>query len=183
MDFKTKADANMKARIAKLKDELNRVRTGRAAPALLEGLKMEYYGQLVALKSVGAISAPDARTLEVRPWDQTQLVEVEKTLNKADLGSMAKVDGQVVRVTLPTMTEDRRKDLVRVVGKLAEDYRVAVRGDRREAMEEVKKALKEKNISEDDQKTAGEVIQKLTDAYIKQVDEIAGAKQKEITTI
>jgi len=183
MDFKTKTDNSMKARVAKLKEELGRVRTGRASPALIEGVKVEYYGQSVPLKQVGAVSSPDARTLEVRPWEQAQLQEIEKALNKADLGSMAKIDGQVVRVSLPAMTEERRKDLVRVVGKLAEDYRVAIRNDRRDAMEEVKKAAKGKQISEDDQKINEGLIQKLTDAFIKQVDDIAAAKQKEIMTI
>jgi len=183
MDFKTKADNNMKAKVAKLKEELGRVRTGRASPAIIEGVRVEYYGQLVPIKQVGAVSAPDARTLEVRPWEQPLLQEIEKALNKADLGAMAKIDGMVVRISLPSMTEDRRKEIVRIVGKLAEDYRVAIRNERRDAMEEVKKAAKGKEISEDEQKVGEGVIQKLTDAFIKQVDEIAGAKQAEIMTV
>lgn len=183
MDFKTNAETKMKGRIDKLKDELNRVRTGRASPHLLESVRVEYYGQLVPLKQVGAVSAPDARTLEVRPWDQAQLAEIEKALNKADLGAMAKIDGQCVRMTLPTMTEERRKDIVRAVGKIAEEYRVAVRNERRDALEEVKKAAKDKKISEDEQKLAEGAIQKVTDSYVKQVDELVSVKQKEITTI
>lgn len=183
MDFKNKTETKMKDRLAKLKDELARMRTGRASPVLLDGVKVESYGQQMALKQLGAVTAPDARTLEVRPWDPKTCSDIEKALNKADLGAMAKNDGQVVRVSLPAMNEDRRKDLVRLVSKLAEEYRVAVRNERRDAMEEIKKAAKDKQISEDERKTHEGLIQKLTDAYIKQVDEIAAGKQKEITTI
>ncbi|MFA6092846.1 MAG: ribosome recycling factor [Elusimicrobiota bacterium] len=183
MDFKTKADSQMKERIVKLKDELGRVRTGRANPHMLEAVRVECYGQMVPLKQVAAVSASDARTLEVRPWDQSQVQEVEKALNKADLGAMAKIDGQVIRMILPSMTEDRRKDIVRSVGKIAEEYRVAVRNDRRDALEEVKKAAKDKKISEDEQKLSEVAIQKLTDAYVKQIEEIIAGKQKEIATV
>jgi ribosome recycling factor len=183
MDFKTQAEANMKARIEKLKGELMRVRTGRANPQILDGVRVEYYGQLVPLKQVAAVSAPDARTLEVRPWDQGLLGEVEKAIVKADLGLSPKREEQLVRILLPAMTEERRKDLVKFVGKIAEEFRVGIRNDRRDALELVKKAAKEKKISEDEQKVSEGLVQKLTDSFIKAVEDAAASKAREITTL
>ncbi|MEK7656478.1 MAG: ribosome recycling factor, partial [Elusimicrobiota bacterium] len=143
----------------------------------------EYYGQPVPLKQVAAISIPEARVLEIRPWDPAMLGEIEKAVQKSDIGITPQNDGKALRLNLPTMTEERRKDMVKVLGRMGEDCRVAVRNDRRDAIEEIKKAGKDKKLSEDQQKTQEAAIQKLTDAYVKKVDEAVAEKQKEISTL
>lgn len=174
----------MKGRIDKLKSELSQVRTGRANPQLLEGIKVEYFGSMVPLKQVAAISVPEARTLEIRPWDPSALDAVEKALQKSDLKIPTQNDGSgCVRLILPTMTEDRRKEMIKVLGKTAEEARVALRNERRDAIEKVKRAEKEKKIPEDARKREEDRIQKLTDAYIKKVDEALATKEKELATV
>ncbi|MBI5884399.1 MAG: ribosome recycling factor [Elusimicrobia bacterium] len=176
-------ESNMKERIVKLNQEFGAMRTGRASPQLLEGVKVEAYGQLVPLKQVAAVAVPEARTLEVRPWDPSVIGDIEKALQKADLGAMPKNDGKVVRVNLPPMTEDRRKDLVKLMRGKGEAYRVAIRGDRHEAIEAVKKAEKAKEITQDELRTSEARIQKVTDQYIAAVDKEMAAKEKELVTV
>ncbi len=173
----------MKDRIAKLGADFSKLRTGRASPMMFESIKVEYYGQQAPLKQVAAISIPEARTIEVRPWDPSALGEIEKALQKADLGAMPQNDGKMLRLTLPSMTEDRRKDMVKVVKKMGEEFRVGVRTDRHEALDKIKKAEKAKDISQDEVKGLEARIQKTTDTYVKQVDDAVAAKEKEITTI
>lgn len=173
----------MKERLQKLAKEYSILRTGRANPLLLESVKVEYYGQLVPLKQVAAISVPEARVMEIRPWDPTALPEIEKALQKADVGALPQNDGKIVRVTLPTMTEDRRKEMVKVVKRIAEDFRVAIRQERHDALDKVKKAEKAKEITQDDLKGLEGRIQKITDGFVKQIDDLAAAKEREITTV
>lgn len=178
-----KMEESMKERMAKLAKEFSVLRTGRANPMVLESIMVEYYGQKVPLKQVAAVSVPEARILEIRPWDPTALVEIEKALQKADVGAPPQNDGKAVRINLPALTEDRRKDMVKMVKKIGEEYRVAVRTDRHEALDKIKKAEKAKEISQDDVKGLEVKIQKITDHYVKLVDESVAGKEKEITTI
>lgn len=170
----------MKARIDKLKSELAQVRTGRANPQILDGIKVEYFGSMVPIKQVAAISVPEARTLEVRPWDPSALDAVEKALQKSDLKVPTQNDGSgVIRLVLPTMTEERRKEMIKVLGKTGEEARVGLRNERREAIEKVKKS----GAPEDTRKREEDRIQKLTDSYIKKVDEALAMKEKELSTV
>ncbi len=174
---------DMKERLAKLVKEFSVMRTGRANPVILDSVKIEYYGQQVPLKQVARVSVPEARVLEICPWDPSVLAEVEKSLQKADLGAMPQNDGKLVRLTLPSMTEDRRKDLVKVIKRIGEEYRVAIRTERKEAIETIKKAQKAKEIGEDDLKRMEGAVQKITDLYVGKVDKEVAAKEKEITTV
>jgi ribosome recycling factor len=174
---------SMKDRMGKLARDFSVMRTGRANPLVLESVKVEYYGQLVPLKQVAAVSVPEARVMEIRPWDPTALPEIEKALQKADLGAMPQNDGKMLRLTMPSMTEDRRKDMVKQVKKIGEEFRVAVRNDRHEAINKVKAAEKAKEITQDDVKGLEARIQKVTDSFVKQIDDTVVAKEKEITTI
>jgi ribosome recycling factor len=178
-----KMEEAMKDRLAKLAKEYSVLRTGRANPMILENVKVEYYGQLVPLKQVAAVSVPEGRVLEVRPWDPTALIDLEKALQKADLGVQPQNDGKLIRMTMPTMTEERRKDMTKVIRKMGEEFRVAVRNERHDALDKIKRAEKAKEIGEDDVKSLEARIQKLTDQYVKQVDEAVVAKEKDITTI
>lgn len=179
MSAQGKAEELMKGRIAKLHEELGKVRSGRANPQLLDQVRVEYYGQLVPIKQVAAVSAPEARVLEIRPWDPTSLEAIEKAIQKSDLGVSPNSDSKMLRLVFPAMTEERRKDLAKVVSRIGEEYRVAVRNHRRDAMEEIK----QQKLPEDQQKALEAGIQKLTDSYVKKVDEIVAEKQKEISTI
>jgi len=182
-DVLPKTEELMKGRVEKFKHELSGVRTGRANPQILESIRVESYGSLMPLKQVAAISVPEARTLEIRPWDPSTLEAIEKALNKSDLGVPPQNDGKMIRLQMPTMTEERRRDLVKMLGKTAEEARVALRNERRDALEKLKKSEKAKEISEDEKKRMDQSIQQLTDRYIKQVDEALAQKEKEVTTI
>jgi len=183
MSEKATAESSMKERIEKLKQELVGVRTGRANPGMVDHIKVDYYGSMVPIKQVAAVSVPEARTLELRPWDANALDPLDKALQKSDLGVPTQNDGKVIRLNFPTMTEDRRKDLSKQVGKIGEEYRVSIRSDRRDAMEAVKKRAKADNLPEDQAKGLEGGIQKLTDEYVKMVDEIVATKQKDVTTV
>jgi ribosome recycling factor len=176
-------EASMKDRLARLAKEFSVLRTGRANPLVLEQVKVEYYGQLVPLKQVAAVSVPEARVLEIRPWDPTALGDLEKALQKADLGALPQSDGKMLRLTMPSMTEERRKDMVKVVKKMGEESRVAIRTDRHGAIDAIKKAEKAKEITQDDVKGLEGRIQKITDSFVKQVDDAVAAKEKEIISI
>ena len=173
----------MKERLQKLAKDFSVLRTGRANPLILEAVRVEYYGQQVPLKQVAAVSVPEARVMEIRPWDPSALGEIEKAIQKADLGAMPQNDGKMLRLTMPTMTEDRRKDMVKVVKKMGEEFRVGIRNDRHEALDKIKRAEKAKEITQDEVKGLEGRIQKLTDAFVKQIEESVVAKEKEITTI
>jgi ribosome recycling factor len=180
---KAAAEASMKNSVASLQNELKKVRTGRAQVSMLDNVKVNYYGQPSPLNQVASVSCPDARTFLIAPWEAAILKEIEQAIIKSDVGMTPQNDGKVIRLKLPELTEDRRKDLAKNVKKIAEDARVAVRMARRDANEKLKGALKAKQISEDDEKRGSELVQKLTDDYIKKVDQIGVEKEKELLTI
>ncbi len=179
----SKMEGAMKERLGKMARDLSVMRTGRANPMMLESVKVEAYGSLVPLKQVAAVSVPEARTLEIRPWDPSTLQDIEKALQKADVGAMPQNDGKLIRLSLPMMTEERRKDMVKILKKLGEEFRVGVRNERQDALNKVKKSFQAKEITEDDLRDLEGRIQKVTDSFVKQVDDQVVAKEKEILTV
>jgi ribosome recycling factor len=179
-DIKKAAEQHMQRGIEALKEEMRRLRTGRAHAGLLEHIMVEYYGTTVPVKQVANISVEDARTIVVTPWEKPMVAAVEKAIINAGLGLNPVTAGTVIRVPLPPMTEERRKDLVKVVRAQAESGRVALRGVRREALGDLKDLLKEKLITEDDDRRGQEEIQKLTDRYVAQIDALLKDKEAEI---
>lgn len=173
----------MKKTIDRLHVDFSTVRTGRASPALLDSVKVLYYGSPVPLQQVGNIVVADARTIEIRPWEASVLPEIEKAIKAANLGVTPNNDGKIMRLSFPALTEERRKDLVKVVKKLAEDFRVSLRNERRDAIEKIKAAEKNKEITQDVRTQGEEKISGLTNAFIKKVDEILAHKEKEILEI
>lgn len=173
----------MQKSVASLKTELSKLRTGRAHPSLLDHIKVDYYGTPTALNQVAAVNVESPRCLTVTPWEKTMVAPIEKAIMTADLGLNPNTAGTVIRVPMPALTEERRKDLVRVVREEAERARVAVRNIRREANTEVKELLKDKEISEDDERRAQNDIQKATDEVIKQVDEVANSKEADLMAV
>lgn len=181
--LKTRTEDTMKKAIESLKRELGKVRTGKAQLTMLDPIKVDYYGTLSPLSQVAALSTPDAKTFMIAPWEANQLKEIEQAIIKSDLGMTPINDGKKIILKLPELTEQRRKELVKQVGKIVEDARVAVRMARRDSMEELKKALKDKVISEDQNKKSQDDIQKLTDNYVSIADQVAQEKEKELMTI
>jgi ribosome recycling factor len=181
-EAKKNAEGKMGKAIESLASELKKVRTGRAQVSMLDSVKVNYYGTPTPLNQVAAVSTPDAKSFLIAPWEISVLKDVESALVKADLGMSPQNDGKVIRLKVPELTEERRKDLVKSVKKIAEDARVAVRMARRDANDELKKAEKEKLISEDDLKRGEQEIQKLTDDFIKKVDATSEEKEKELMT-
>ena len=166
--------------IEALKHELNRVRTGRASLSLLDGIRVDYYGTPTALNQMASLSIPESRLIVIQPWDASVIKEIEKALLKSDLGLTPSSDGKVVRIAIPPLTEERRKQLVKVVYKISEDHKVAARNIRRDSNEMLKSFKKDGDISEDAAFKAQDEIQKITDEFIKRIDEIIKAKEKEI---
>ena len=179
-DIKKDAELRMQKSIAALKEEMKRLRTGRAHPGLLEHVTVDYYGSQVPISQAANVSVEDARTLTVTPWDRKMVPVVEKAILTSDLGLTPVSAGTVIRVPLPPMTEQRRKELAKVVRHEAEAGRVAVRNVLRDAISAVKDLLKEKKVSEDDERRAEDDIQKLTDRYVAQLDVLLKEKETEI---
>jgi ribosome recycling factor len=177
------AEDKMKNAVEKVRADFSTLRTGRATATLLDNIKVLYYGSSVPLKQVAAVSVPDGRTIEVKPWDASVIVELEKAIRSSELGLTPNNDGTVIRLSVPKLTEERRRDLVKIVKKLAEEFRVSIRNDRREAMEKIKKAEKDKVVAEDQGKQSEQALQQLTDAYVKKIDEALAAKEKEIMEV
>lgn len=173
----------MQKTIDSLKREFASVRAGRASPALLERVMVDYFGTPTPLNQLAQISVPEPRLLVVQPWDRSIVADVERALLKADLGMTPTSDGQVLRLVLPQLTEERRRDLVRQVHRKAEDERVAIRNLRREAMDHVHKQKKDGEISEDEASRAEEDIQKVTDQRIREIDQAVAMKEKEILEV
>jgi len=173
-------DSKMTAAIETVGREVAAVRTGRASTALLDTLRVDYYGTLTPVNQVGSISVPDARTLMIQPWELSQLGAIEKAIMKSDLGLTPANDGKAIRLTMPTLTEERRKQLAKTVHKIAEDGRVAIRNVRREANDKLKGMAKDKKISEDEERRGHDQIQKTTDRFIAKVDELLKKKEQEI---
>lgn len=166
--------------IESLKKEMKRVRTGRASLSLLDGVRVDYYGTKTPLNQMASLSVPESRLIVIQPWDVSVIKEIEKAILKSDLGLTPSSDGKLVRIAIPPLTEERRKELVKVVGKICEEYKVAVRNVRRDANEMVKELKKEGDVSEDDAYKAQDEIQKITDEFVGKIDEIQSAKEKEI---
>lgn len=180
---KTTAKAKMEKTVNSLIEDLKKVRTGKAQVSMLDSIRVNYYGQQSPLSQVASVSTPDAKTFLIAPWESSILKEIEMAIVKSDIGMAPINDGKVIRLKVPDLTEERRKDLAKQVKKITEDARVAIRLSRRDGNEEVKKALKDKLVSEDEAKKGETDIQKLTDDYIKKVDQIADEKEKSILTI
>ncbi len=176
------AETRMQGAIDQLGREFVGVRTGRATTGLLEGIRVDYYGTPTPVPQVASLSVPDAKTLLIQPWDQSLLPAIEKAIMKSDLGLTPANDGKVIRLVMPPLTEERRKQLAKVVGKLAEDARVAVRNIRHEANKKLKTMEKDKKISEDDGRRGQDQIQKITNKFIQRVDELLKKKEQEILT-
>ena len=179
-DFKKDATTRMTKCVQQFALDLKKLRTGRASPSLVENLKVDYYGTESPLSQLANISVEDARTLVITPWDKSAIQSVEKAIYKSDLGLTPNTAGSVIRVPLPPLTEERRRDITKVVRGDAENARVAVRNVRRDVLQDVKEALKEKLISQDEEKKAQEEIQKLTDKHVAEIDAALAAKEKEI---
>jgi len=182
-DIKKDAVERMQKCVSSFKNELKRLRTGRAHTSLLEHIRVEYYGNEVPLQQVANIAAEDARTLTVTPWEKTMVQPIEKAIMKSDLGLMPATAGTVIRVPMPPLTEERRRDLTKVVRHEAENARVAVRNVRRDVMNELKEMLKEKLVSQDDDRRAQEEVQKLTDRHIAEIDQQLAEKEKELMQV
>ena len=178
-------EARMTSAIDALGKDFASVRTGRASTALLDPIRVDYYGNPTPINQMSSVSTPDARTLMIQPWEVSQLKEIEKAITKADLGIQPVNDGKLIRLTMPTPTEERRKQLVKQVGKMAEDARVAVRNVRREANDKLKAMVKDKKapITEDDERRGHDQIQKTTDKFIARIEELLKKKEQEIMSI
>lgn len=177
------ANERMERTVSNTQSELGKVRTGRANISLLDTVRVEYYGSKVPLKQVANLGVPESRLITIQPWDRNLLGEIEKAIMKADLGINPNNDGHVIRLPIPQLTEERRKDLVRFIHQLGEEGRIAVRNIRRDAIDHLKKAQKEHKISEDEEYNGGIDIQELTDDFIKKIDELIGAKEEEIMEV
>lgn len=173
----------MEGVIEDFRRKLATVRTGRAAVSLLDTVLVDYYGTMTPLNQMASVHAPEPQMLTVQPWDQTQLVAVEKAIRGADLGLNPSNDGKLVRIPIPALTEERRKQLAKQVHEIAEDHRTATRNIRRDANDRLKKLLKDKQISEDAERDGLEEIQKLTNTYISKIDDLSKSKEKEITSV
>jgi len=183
MEVSAQTEERMKKAVEALRRELAGVRAGRASPALLEKVMVECYGTTLPLNQVASITVPEPRVLLVQPWDRQVVPAVERAISRSGLGLVPQVDGAVVRVTIPPLTEERRQELLRLVRKKAEEGRVAIRNLRREANEEIKAREKEGEVSEDQARKAMEAIQKLTDRYIGEIDALLRSKEEEITEV
>jgi ribosome recycling factor len=173
----------MKGAIEALQRELQTIRTGRANPALIERLQVDFYGTPTPLQNMAAIHATDARTLTIQPWDRKVLGDIEKAILKSDLGLMPTNDGQVIRITIPPLTEERRKELVKVVHKKVDEAKVAVRNCRRDGQDHLREQEKKKELSADDLKRGTDRLQKLTDKYTADLEKVGVAKEQEILSV
>lgn len=182
-DIQKDAEARMRKSVENLSAELSKVRTGRANVGILDHVMVDYYGNPTPLNQVSSVSASDARTLLVTPWEKTMVAPIEKAIMESDLGLNPSSAGTSIRVPMPPLTEERRKELIKVVRSEGEQGRVAIRNIRRDANNQFKELVKEKEISEDEERKATDDIQKLTDKYINQVDEALVAKEKDLMEI
>lgn len=182
-DLKKDAVERMGKCVVAFQADMKKLRTGRAHPSLIEHLKVDYYGSDVPLQQVASINVEEGRTLVVAPWEKTVVQAIEKAIHKSDLGLNPITAGTIIRIPMPPLTEERRRDITKVVRQDAENARVAIRNVRRDVMNDIKDALKEKLISQDDERRAETDVQKLTDKYIAEVEQFAAAKEKEIMQV
>jgi len=179
-EVSNKAKESMEKSIEALHHELSTIRTGKANPALLDSIRVEYYGDKVPLKQVANIAVPDPRTITVQPWDKSAVAEIERAILASDLGLNPQNDGTTIRLPIPVLTEERRKDLAKIVKRMCEESKVAIRNIRRDANDRIKKLEKEHEISEDNMHTKQTEIQEMTDTFIKKADDTVAAKEKEL---
>jgi ribosome recycling factor len=177
------AEGRMKKSLETLKHGIEKIRTGRANPALLENITVEYYGSRTPLSQVASVSVADARTLSVTPWDKAMVQPIEKAIMESGLGLNPNTSGQVIRVPLPALTEERRKEFGKLVRKEGEEAKIAVRNVRRDALQHLKDALKKKEIAEDEEKRAEEAMQKLTDRHVADIDKLVAGKEQELLAV
>lgn len=177
------AETLMQKSVEAMKRSLNTIRTGRANASLLDRITVDYYGTETPLRSLATISTPDASTITIQPFDPSSLTDIEKAISLSDLGLVPNNDGSAVRLNIPPLTEERRKDFVKMAGKIAEEGKVAIRNIRRDAIDTARKQGKSGDISEDESKDLQDKIQGLTDKYTGQIDKILAEKEKEITTV
>lgn len=181
--IKSLMDEEMTKAKKSLQHQFTKVRTGRANPNILDGVTVDYYGSPTPINQVGQISTPEARLLQIQPFDKSIISEIEKSIINANLGLTPSNDGNFIRIQFPALTEDKRKDLVKEVKKMGEDAKISIRNCRRDQNDKVKKAQKGKEITEDDLKKYQDEIQKITDKYINEVDDIVATKEKELLTV
>jgi ribosome recycling factor len=177
------AEDRMKKAVEVVRQEFAKIRTGKATTALLDGIKVEYYGTLSPLNQVANVSTPDVHTISVQPWEKSMVPVIEKAILAANLGLNPTSDGTVIRVPIPPLNEERRRELVKLVKKFAEDGRIAIRNVRRDCIEHLKKAEKQEHFSEDERKRGEQEAQKMTDKYIKDIDTLVIQKEKEIMEV
>ncbi|GIX48693.1 MAG: ribosome-recycling factor [Candidatus Tectimicrobiota bacterium] len=173
-------ERKMERSLEALRRELARIRTGRATLALLDGIVVDYYGTPTPLNQLATLAVPESRLITIQPWDKSQIGAIEKAIQRSDLGLTPSNDGNLIRITIPPLTEERRKELVKQVRKIAEETKIALRNIRREGNEALKALQKDKKLSEDDWRRAQEQVQKITDRYVSRVDEILSAKEREV---
>jgi len=183
MDTRATCEEKMKKAIVALKDSFNGVRTGRASPNLLDKVRVDYYGQKSPLSQVATVSVPEARLIVIQPWDRSLISEIEKAIQKSDLGLNPSNDGKVIRIAIPPLTEERRKELAKTAKTMAEQSRVSIRNIRRDGLEELKKEKSAGGVAEDAIKKEEDELQKLTDSYIAQVGKVLEEKESEIMEI
>ncbi len=179
----TTYSSKMDKSIQSLKKDLSTLRTGRANPSMLDTIKVDVYGQMMPIEQLGTINVPEARLISVQVWDKSNVPLVDSAIQKSELGINPQIDGQIIRLRIPDLTEERRKELIKVLKNMGEKGKVSIRNIRREANEELKKKLKDKAISEDENKTYEKNIQKITDSNIESIDKILNEKEKEILQI
>ena len=177
------ADLRMKRSVEVLRQELTKIRTGKASTGLVEQIKVEAYGSEVPITQVATVSTPDPRTIQITPWDKSTLKDIEKALQKSDVGINPSNDGTVIRLVMPPLTEERRKDLVKLVKKYVEDDKIAIRNIRRDANDHIKKLEKAHDISEDDSHGSQDEVMKLTEKHIKEMDHLFELKEKEVMEV
>lgn len=182
-DVFSSAEHRMKRAIEILQRDFGNIRTGRASPALLDKVQVDYYGTPTPINNLATVNVPEPRLLVVQPWDRTTLPSIERAIQKSDLGLNPSSDGTVIRLAIPQLTEERRRDLVKQVHRRAEEGRVAVRNLRREAQDDLKKQERDRAISEDELKRSSERLQKMTDSYVAQIDETARRKEHEVLEV
>jgi ribosome recycling factor len=182
-DLKSRTRGGMDKAVEALRRDLSKVRTGRASVAILDDVRVDYYGTPTPLNQVGSLTVPEPRLITIQPWEKKLIPEIERAIQKADLGINPTSDGITIRLAFPPLTEERRKEMVKQVKKMGEEGKIAVRSARRDANEALKKLLKDKAISEDDEKRDEKEIQELTDDYVARIDKIVADKEKELMEI
>lgn len=182
-DVLSEMKSSMDASIEALERDLKRIRTGRASLALLDGIMVDYYGSPTPINQLASLSIPEPRQILIQPWDSNAIADIEKALLKSELGLTPMNDGKLIRITLPPLTEERRRELVKVVKRMAEDFKVQVRNHRRDANDLLRELKKDKEISEDEMHKAQEDVQKITDDYVAKIDKVVAEKEAEIMEI